>query len=220
MIRRWNRIVIVVVAIFVGVFLVLVFGSVKAGTSRSVTCVICRLGRTETTLFGWKRSTYQENECSLWYPKNVEPTHTHIWEEGTCTTLLNALGQPIGVGCRPGHYPILGLSPSTQMSVYKHFEDRQEAKELFSNLTDAKTYDDRLDEHDESNGHLIVSSIEDWQIAGFPGTWDEWWHRWWKNHVAEHNEWLDWLHSDSKTSFWDWKERQKATLAPATKISR
>lgn len=220
MFRLRNKIVIIAVALFISGFLVLVLGSLQAGTSRSFTCVLCRLGRSDTAMFGWKRSAYQENECSRWYPKNVEPSHTHFWEEGTCTTLLNALGQPMGVGCRPGHYPIRGLSPSAQVSVYKHFEDRQKAKELFSNLTDAKTYDDRFDEHDESKGHLIVSSIEEWEVAGFPGTWDEWWNRWWTKHLAEHKEWLDWLHSDSKTSFWDWKERQKAAQALETKSSR
>ena len=60
-------------------------------------------------------------------------------------TLLNALGQPMGVGCHPGHYPIRLLSPSTQMNVYQHIKDRQKAKELFGNLTDAKTHDDRLE---------------------------------------------------------------------------
>ena len=135
-------------------------------------------------------------------------------------TLLNGLAQPMGVGCRPGHYPIRLLSPSTQMNVYQHFKDRQKAKELFSNLTDAKTHDDRLDEDDESKGHLIVRSIEEWEVAGFPGTWDDWWNQWWDKHVAEHKEWLVWLHSDSKMNFWEWKKRQKAVSAPETKKSK
>ncbi len=106
-----------------------------------------------------------------------KPSHTHIWERGTCRTLLNALAQPMGVGCQPGCYPILLLSSSTQMNVYQHTKDRRKAKELFGNLTDAKTHDDRLDEHDESKGHLIVRSIKEWNAAGFPGTWDDWWDR-------------------------------------------
>jgi len=167
-----------VMALVVGGFLVLALGSIEAGSSLSYTCVLCRLGRVDTTLFGFKRSTYHENECSRWYPQNVEPSHTHIWERGTCRTLLNALAQPMGVGCQPGRYPILLLSPSTQMNVYQHIKDRQKAKELFGNLTDAKTHDDRLDEHDESKGHLIVRSIKEWEAAGFPGTWDDWWDRW------------------------------------------
>ena len=168
----------IIMALVVGGFLVLALGSIEAGSSLSYTCVLCRLGRVDTTLFGFKRSTYHENECSRWYPQNVEPSHTHIWERGTCRTLLNALAQPMGVGCQPGRYPILLLSPSTQMNVYQHIKDRQKAKELFGNLTDAKTHDDRLDEHDESKGHLIVRSIKEWEAAGFPGTWDDWWDRW------------------------------------------
>jgi hypothetical protein len=186
----------------------------------SHTCVICRLVRVETTRSGLKRLTFDENECSRWYPKNVEPNHTHIWERGTCTTILDDSGRAIGHGCRPGHYPIWLLPPSTQMNVYEHFKDRQKAKELFSNLTDAKTYSDRLDEHDESRGHLIVKSITEWEAAGFPGIWDDWWNQWWEKHVAEHKEWLAWLRSDSKTSFWDWKKRQKAVSAPEAKKSK
>jgi hypothetical protein len=106
------------------------------------------------------------------------------------------------------------------MHVYQHIPDRQKAKELFSNLTDAKTHNDRLDEDDQSKGHLIVTSIEEWVAAGFPGTWDEWWRRWWDKHVVEHKEWLIWLRSDSGLNFWDWKERQKATSVPATKKSK
>ena len=125
----------IIMALVVGGFLVLALGSIEAGSSLSYTCVLCRLGRVDTTLFGFKRSTYHENECSRWYPQNVEPSHTHIWERGTCRTLLNALAQPMGVGCQPGRYPILLLSPSTQMNVYQHIKDRQKAKELFGNLT-------------------------------------------------------------------------------------
>ena len=66
MFRPWNNIVTIIVALFLGGFLVLILGSLEAGTTTSFTCVICRLCRTETTLFGWRRSTYQENECSRW----------------------------------------------------------------------------------------------------------------------------------------------------------
>ena len=91
----------IIMALVVGGFLVLALGSIEAGSSLSYTCVLCRLGRVDTTLFGLKRSTYHENECSRWYPQNVEPSHTHIWERGTCMTLLNALGQPMGLDANP-----------------------------------------------------------------------------------------------------------------------
>ena len=213
MLRLWN----IILALIASGLLFLALGSIEAGSSLSYTCVLCRLGRVDTTLFGFTRSTYHETDCSRWYPENVEPSHTHIWERGTCMTLLNALAQPMGVGCRPGHYPIRLLSPSTQMHVYQHFKDRQKAKELFRNLTDEKTYNDRLEEDFRSKGHLIVTSIEEWEVAGFPGTWDDWWSQWWDKHVAEHNEWLVWLHSDSHTNFWEWKERQKAAPVTETK---
>jgi hypothetical protein len=195
---------VVVVGILVGVL-----GSVEVGTRRSFTCVLCRLDRCDTMMFGVVRSSLYENECSRWYRANVEPSHAHVWEPGTCTTLLNVFGQPMGVGCRPGHYPIRLLPPATQMRVYQHISDRRNAKDLFANLTDAKTHDDRLDEHDESKGHLIVRAIEEWENAGFPDTWEAWWKRWWDKHVAEHKEWLVWLHSDSGLNFWDWQAQRR-----------
>jgi hypothetical protein len=106
------------------------------------------------------------------------------------------------------------------MNVYQRFKDRQKAKELFSNLTDAKTHDDRLDEDDDSKGHLIVRSIGEWEVAGFPGTWDDWWNQWWDKHVAEQKERMDWIHSDSNTSFPEWKDRQNAVTAPESKKSK
>jgi hypothetical protein len=185
----------------------------------SYTCVLCRLDRVEKILYGLKNSSFFENECSQWYPKNVESTHTHIWERGTCARMLNGFGQRIGFACSPGRFPIRLLSPSTQMRVYQHFKDRQKAKALFSNLTDAKTHNDRLDEDDDSKGHLIVRSIYEWEVAGFPGTWDDWWNRWWDRHVAEQKERMEWLHSHSGTSFPEWKDRRKPVSTPETKQS-
>ncbi len=74
--RLWTMIV----AAVLGVILVLALGSYEAGTSLSHTCVLCRLGRVDTTLFGLTHSTFYENECSRWYPANVELSHAHIWE--------------------------------------------------------------------------------------------------------------------------------------------
>ena len=182
--RLWN----IILALIVSGLLFLVLGSIEAGCSLSYTCVVCRLGRVDATLFGFKRSTYHESECSRWYPENVEPSHTHIWEQGTCARILNAFGHNMGFGCSPGRFPIWLLPPTTQMVVFRQLKDRPKAKELFSNLTDAKTSKLRLDEDDEPKGRLIVRSIVEWETARFPGTWDDWWNRWWDKHVAEQKE--------------------------------
>ena len=58
-------------------------------------------------------------------------------------------------------------------------------------------------------GDLIVRAIKEWEAAGFPDTWETWWKGWWAKHVAEHEEWLVWLRSDSGLSFWDWKEQRR-----------
>jgi hypothetical protein len=213
--RLWY-IIIIIAALILGGFLVVDLRSRVAGSSTTYTCVVCRLGQVEKTVLALKSSSFYENECSRWYQQNVEPNHTHIWERGTCTKMLNGFGQSMGFACMPGHFPIWMLSPSTQMNVYQHFNDRRKAKELYTNLTDAKTHHDRLDEQDESKGDLIVKSMTEWEAAEFPGTWDDWWTRWWDKHVAERKEWLEWLHSGCKISFWEWKDRQKALSVPET----
>jgi hypothetical protein len=174
----------------------------------SHTCVACRLDRVDATCFGFARSTYYENECSLWYAAHVEPVHAHTWERGTCCYESNLLGKPLSVGCRPGHYPIRLLDSSTQMRVYQHFKDRLEAKRLFESLTDEKTYNDRLEE-DEDRGHLTVRALQAWEAEGFPDTWEQWWSRFYAMHFEEHKEWLTWLHSDSNMNFWDWQKQRK-----------
>jgi hypothetical protein len=175
------------------------------------TCVLCRLGRVDATCLGLTRSNYYENECSRWYAAHVEPSHEHVWERGTCCYESNLLGMPLSVGCRPGHYPIRKLDPDTQLRVYQHFGDPLEAKKLFAGLTDEKTHDDRIDEFDyEDRGHLTVRALKEWEAAGFPGTWGEYWGRFYAKHVAEHEEYLAWMKADSGLNFWDWQKTRRA----------
>ncbi|MGC8639888.1 MAG: hypothetical protein ACP5XB_08450 [Isosphaeraceae bacterium] len=210
----------VILTLLFSAFLVMALGSVEAGSSLRYTCMLCRLGRVDRTMFGFTRSTYHDNECSRWYAANVEPSHVHLWERGTCRRLLNAFGRGVGFACRSGSYPIWLLPPSTQMEVYQHFPDRQKAKELLANLMEARSGEDRLDETDERRGDLIVQSLSDWVIAGFPGTWENWWARWRERHVAERKEWLTWMHSDSNMNFDDWKASRKTSSPPEQKNPR
>ena len=109
MLRLWN----IILALIASGLLFLALGSIEAGSSLSYTCVLCRLGRVDTTLFGFTRSTYHETDCSRWYPENVEPSHTHIWERGTCMTLLNALRSTDG-----GRMPSRSLPDQAPLPVH------------------------------------------------------------------------------------------------------
>ena len=53
MLRLWN----IILALVASGLLFLALGSIEAGSSLSYTCVLCRLGRVDTTLFGFTRST-------------------------------------------------------------------------------------------------------------------------------------------------------------------
>jgi hypothetical protein len=196
--------------IAVGVWCLVVVSFVNV-SRLSHTCVACRITRVDATCLGLTGFTLYPNECSQWYSAHVEPKHAHVWERGTCEYTSNVLGMPVSVSCSPGRFPIRLLHPSTQMRAYQHFEDPLEAKKLFESLTDEKTHDDRLDEHDDDRGHLTVRAIKEWESEGFPGTWDEWWARFYAKHVAEHEEWLTWFHANSGMNYWDWqKQRGKA----------
>lgn len=173
------------------------------------TCVICRLYRVDTMCLGLTHSAYSETDCSLWYSAHVEPMHAHVWERGTCSYMSNLLGYSFGVGCSPGRFPIVLLSPTTQLKVYQCFRDPLEAKALFADLTDSKTHDDRLDEDDVDRGHLTVEAIKAWEVAGFPGTWNEWWSRFYAKHVEEHTQWLTWRDADTGLNFREWQRQRK-----------
>jgi hypothetical protein len=193
-----------------GLATISVSGCLVPVTYERYTCVVCRLFRLKTTYGFVPVSRRSETECSRWYSAHVEPRHDHVWERSTCVYEGDLWGFPHSVGCSPGRYPIWMLSSETQMRVYQHFKNPLDAKALFAGLTDARTHGDRLDEHDDDKGRLIVRSLEEWDAAGFPGNWQDWWDRWFAKHTAEHKEWLEWLHSDSHTNFWDWQKQKNA----------
>jgi hypothetical protein len=198
----------VLVTGFVSAAVLLVLWVADAGSSSSSRCVLCRLERNETTLFGLTRARYAENDCSKWYRAHVESEHEHLWERGTCTAILNGLGVANAVRCRAGHFPILGLATSTQMRVYQHFGDLEKAKALFTGLTHERMGSEILDGN--SKGDWIVHSLEDWESAGFPGNWDVWWNRWWQNHQRECAERPASLQSDSAMNVSVWQKLKNA----------
>lgn len=191
----------------VAVIVLLVLGSFISVARWSETCVVCRLTRAHASYGPFPITRHYENNCSRWYAANVEARHDHLWERGTCVYETNLYGLPRSVGCRPGHYPIWRLSPDIQMRVYQHFANPLEARTLFSNLTDAKTHDDRLDEDDEDKGQLTVRAMWEWEAANFPGVWPDWWARFYTNHVIERKDWREWLKSDSGLAFDEWRQR-------------
>src|SRR5689334_19479960 len=95
------------------VVVLLVLGSYVPVARWRETCVVCRLTRAHSSYGPIPITRHYENECSRWYAAHVEPRHAHVWERGTCVYETNLYGMPRSVGCRPGHYPIWMLSPTT-----------------------------------------------------------------------------------------------------------
>ena len=66
--------------------------------------------------------------------------------------------------------PIAGLSMTTQMEIYRHFENRLDAKQLFINIGSL-----------DGGGYERLQALTEWVEEGYHGSWDEWW----KSHRAD-----------------------------------
>ena len=117
---------------------------------------------------------------------------------GSCQIMLNGLGQEFGFACSFRGYFSYQIPSSIQMQVYQHFKDPKKAKQLF--LTSRRREDcERAtrSELEELKVKLTFESLWEWAIAGYPGTWEAWWDRWWKMRVEDHEKPLAWLSSIS-----------------------
>jgi hypothetical protein len=139
---------------------------------RPYTCAVCRMDRVDQGILGLKWSTQEETDCSRWYESNVERNHIHSWIERTHCRRFGIPGLYGGYGCRIGG-PLTGLSRTVQMEIYRHFEDRLEAKQLFIRLgqTDGECY-------------RTLDALMEWVGEDYPGTW----HDWWEEHRANDEE--------------------------------
>jgi len=153
-------------------------------------CAYCKLGRTELRALGVVvRSTFRDNECSLWYPAHVERTHEHLWAPAAHSALINLFGMTRLQPYR-GFRAIRMISPETQIRVYSKFEDPRDAKELFGSL--GRGYKDTAEgEYQYTLASLRAQVIREWERDDFPGTWDERWDR----YCAENQEFVSWLES-------------------------
>ncbi len=131
---------------------------------RPYTCAVCRANKVENHLLGWRWSSQESTDCSRWYTENVERSHAHAWV-GTYCRRFGIPGLGGGYGCFIGG-PLTGLSRTVQMTIYNHFEDRLEAKQLFIRLGQMDAGNDRLWE-----------ALMSWVDQDYPGTWHDWWER-------------------------------------------
>jgi hypothetical protein len=179
-----------------------------AGYSQGASCALCRMGRSDMTLFGSPRTTYHENDFSRWYAARIEPRHTHIWEPYSNVAELNAFGKTIGGGTgRHASIPIRLLSESEHRRFLEHVTNPVALEDLFAEVhaSAAKAVDDPIE---DGKGFVIVDAIRHWQWAGYPGNWDDWWARWW-------DDWASWMKSPGNRDFSRWqdlrsKERRRA----------
>jgi hypothetical protein len=136
-----------------------------SSSRRPYTCSICRKEKVDHECLGLRWSDQVETDCSLWYRSNFEPSHSHTWVQCTYCRRFGIPGLFGGYACVIGG-PITGLSRTVQMEIYRHFEDRLEAKKLFI----------RLGEIDGESARMWKALME-WVEEDYPGTWHDWWEK-------------------------------------------
>jgi hypothetical protein len=154
---------------FLGLAFVALLASCWLGLSshdrRPYTCAVCRADRVDQSCLGLEWSRQEETDCSRWYASNVERTHAHSWVACTRCRRFGIPGIYGGYGCFIGA-PITGLSRTSQVEIYQHFEDPLEAKELFILLG-----------RRDGDPHRTSSALMEWAGEGYPGTWHDWWEK-------------------------------------------
>lgn len=131
------------------------------------TCALCRQMRVNDMYFDLKWRTWRtvesETACTQWYRDHVEPTHNHVWVHARATAMRNLNGTPFGVIDRePLGRTIWQLSAEDQVSIYEHFTDPIEARDLFLSLTSPNSQTNNQD-------YVIMRSLQDWKDSGFQG---------------------------------------------------
>jgi hypothetical protein len=134
------------------------------------------MGRGDKSFFGKTRSVYLRSEFSDWYSTHMEPQHEHLWEPKANIAVFNRFGWAIEGGTGPSrNIPIFLLTPSQHQRFLEHVTNIEAMKTLFAGIIRQRSEDDPMEE-----GFVLVQAIEDWEKASYPGTWDDWWDRRWK----------------------------------------
>jgi len=158
---RWHKLLGWALVALLGSYLL----GIEGCSRRPYTCAACRLGRADHRCLGLQWSDRAESDCSRWYRENVERSHAHDWVKGTYCRRFGIPGLSTGYACYVGG-PLTTLSRTLQIEIYRHFEDRLEAKRLFI----------RLGQTNEET-HRIWAALMGWVDGGYPGNWHDWWEK-------------------------------------------
>lgn len=149
------------------------------GFGRGYFCFMCRMGRGDRTFFGETRSVYYATEFSNWYSAHIEPQHAHLWEPEANIVIYNLFGRGIDGGSGAHRkIPIFSLSPYQHQRFLEHLTNIEALKTLIASIITKQTYDD--DPLEDAKGFVVAQAMMEWEKAGYPGTWDDWWARCWK----------------------------------------
>lgn len=170
------------------------------------TCALCRLNRIDRECLGFTRSTYRENKCSSWYVDHIERSHEHAWEPSSCCRMTDLFGLSRGYACGAGS-PIYRIPADTQLNVYRRFSEPLKAKAIFESMVGEKARERPFGNDGETHGEMVACAISEWQVAGFPGSWEKWWMRYYQDRKDEHPARAAWIRSGSGMSFQEWRTK-------------
>jgi hypothetical protein len=149
------------------------------GSGHQYICSMCQMGRGVRTFFARTRSVCHATEFSDWYSAHIEPQHEHLWEPRANIAIFNLFGQCIGGGTGASRkIPIYVLTPSQHQRFLEHVANIEALKTLFAGVITKQPYDGEPME--DGKGFVVVQAILDWEKAGYPGAWDDWWAQYWE----------------------------------------
>ncbi len=114
-------------------------------------------------------------------PARIEPWHEHLWEPDPNIADFNLFGQRIGGGTgAPRKFRIYDLTPSQHQRFLEHVANIKALKSLLASIINIKDQITENEPGEDGKGIVLVLAIVDWEKAGYPGTWDDWWARYWE----------------------------------------
>jgi hypothetical protein len=151
------------------------------GSKKGYFCSVCRMGRGVSTFFGKTRSVCHATEFSDWYSAHIEPQHEHLWDPEANIVIYNLFGQVIYGGTGASRkIPISILTPSQHQRFLEHVANIKALKSLLASIINIKNQITENEAGEDGKGIVLVLAIVDLEKACYPGTWDDWWARYWE----------------------------------------
>lgn len=141
------------------------------------TCALCRLIRIDyKNIVGSRWSEVEETDCSRWYARNVDPSHTpddnnaHLWQRSPSMGGFNFHGTPVAASDSERPAGLMMFDADVQLAIYQHIPDIEVAKQIF---TDLRNDSESGDSSRYTSVRYRARVLSDWAKSSFTKPWDD-----------------------------------------------